>query len=82
VSSKCFADRVAVDVAADALADLAGGRSVQAPALRVDRALDLGEQALGRLQQLLAPLPALVGDVRVAADDEPLAGEVRAFDLG
>jgi len=40
----------------------------------LDPLLDLGQAAFGRLQQRLAPVPALGGDERVAADDEALVG--------
>src|SRR6266545_2142482 len=64
---------VAVDVPADALADQAGGLALQTSARRVDGGLYLREQVLGRRKQLLPPLPALLGDVRVAADEQALA---------
>ena len=43
---------------------------------------DRGEQLLGGREQVLALAGALVGQDRVAAGDQPFAGEVVAGDLG
>jgi hypothetical protein len=75
-------DLVAVDDAADPLADQVGRGSVQTPARRVDRTRDLGQLALGRPQEVLALAGSLSGDVRVAADDRALAEEGGGADLG
>jgi hypothetical protein len=48
----------------------------------LDAGDDGGQQLLGRLQQVFPLASALSGQHRVAAGDQPLAGEVRAGDLG
>ena len=42
----------------------------------------LGQRRLGGLQQVLALARPLLGQKRVLADDEPLAGELGGGDLG
>ena len=69
-------DLVAVDDLAGALADLARVGRPERSARAVDAGLDLVELGLGRGQQFCAFAGALGGDGRVAADDEPLAGEL------
>jgi len=50
--------------------------AAQGVALTLHGGLDAGEILLGRRQQLAALAPALVGQIGVAAHDQPLAGEV------
>ncbi len=75
-------DLEAVDDPAGPLADQAGRLVVQAPARVVDRRLHLRQLLLGGGEQRLALAGALVGDLRVAADDQPLARIGVGGDLG
>src|SRR5262249_17714400 len=59
-------------------ADLSGAGQPPGP----DAGDDGGEQLLGRGQQVFALADALFGEDGVAAADQPLAGEIRAGDLG
>jgi hypothetical protein len=47
-----------------------------------DGGLDAGEVALGGGQQVFALAGALGGEIRVAADHQPLGGEVGGGDAG
>jgi hypothetical protein len=71
-------DAEALDHLPDGQPDRAG--VVQRPA--PDAFGDRLKLCLGRGQQRLALARALGGDERVAADDQPLAGELVGLDLG
>ena len=65
---------VLVEHGADLDADVGG--TAQRLALATDRCGDLGQVPLGCREQVLSLAAALAGEVWIAADDEPLAGEV------
>ena len=67
---------------ADHLADLDSDRPGASEPPGLDAGDDGGEQLLGGGQQVLALAGPVGGQHRVAAGDQPLAGEVRAGDLG
>ena len=69
-------------VLADHLADLDADRPGAGQPAGLDPGDDRGEQLLGGGQQVLARAGAVGGQDRVAAGDQPLAGVVRAGDLG
>jgi hypothetical protein len=69
---------VLVDHLADGDPDLRGAGQPSG----LDAGGDGGQQPFGRLQQVLAFAGAIGGQDRVAAGDQPLAGVVRAGDLG
>jgi hypothetical protein len=75
-----FADLAAADDGANGKADLVG------PAQRFARAHDalvnVLEVLFGGIEQLASLASAFLGESGVLADDEPLAREVRAYDLG
>ena len=58
------------------------GGAAQRIALAPDSGLDAREVLLGRRQQLFAFAGAFGGEVGIAADDQPLAGEVGRGDAG
>ena len=69
-------------VLADHLAHLDPDRPSAGQPSGLDAGDEGGEQLLGGGQQVLALAGPVGGQDRVAAGDEPLAGEVRAGDLG
>jgi len=73
-----LADLAPVDDSPDADADLV---RVLDPAL-AELVFDLGQEGVGGGQQILALAGALGGQQRVPAGDQPLAGVIRAGDLG
>ena len=77
-----FGDLVAVADPSDAFPDLAGVGVAQRSSGALDHRFDLRQFGLGGLQELLAFAGPLGRDGRVAADDEPLAGELGGADLG
>jgi hypothetical protein len=46
-------------------------------AVTLDQQFDLQQIGLGEREELLALARALAGELRVAADDQPLIGELR-----
>jgi hypothetical protein len=69
-------------VRGDHLADLDPDRPGALQATGPDPGGEGGEQLLGGGQQVLAGAGPVTGQDRVAAGDQPLAGEVRRGDLG
>jgi hypothetical protein len=64
---------------ADRLADRGG--TAQRPTRSADATLDVGELTFAGLEQIAALARPLLGQRRVAAHDQPLAGIIRARDL-
>ena len=73
-------DLVAVDDLADADADLV--LAAEGAPLPTGGGCDGFEEFFGGGEQLLPLAAALDGEARIAADDEPFAGEVVALDFG
>ncbi len=80
VKIEVLAHLVLLDHGADRERDFGG--AAQRIALARDGGLDAGEVAFGGRQQFLALAGALGGEIGVAADNQPLAGEVGAGDAG
>jgi len=78
--TEVLGDLAAAEQGADGSADPVG--AAQRPPLAQNAGLNALEALLGGVEQLVSLAPALFGQGGVPADDQALAREVRAFDLG
>src|ERR1700692_1826106 len=78
--TEVLGDLAATEQGADRQADLVG--PAQRLSLAQDAGLNVLQVLLGGIEEFASFAPAFLGKGRVLADDETLAREVRAFDLG